>query len=91
MSMKQTNREGDTADYQRERRHALIGKQVMDRLGQPQDLHGIQVRPLWEAYYRVNILVGADAASAKVAQSYFLRADGDGNILVTTPEIRRQY
>jgi hypothetical protein len=39
----------------------------------------------------VNILVGLDAASAKVAHSYFLVADSDGNVLASTPKITRQY
>jgi hypothetical protein len=38
----------------------------------------------------VNILVGLDAASVKVAHSYFLVADSDGNILASTPKITRQ-
>jgi hypothetical protein len=39
----------------------------------------------------VNILVDLDAASAKVAYSYFLVADSDGNIVASTPKITRQY
>jgi hypothetical protein len=46
---------------------------------------------LWEDHYRVNVFVGVDAASAKVANSYFLVADIDGNILTSTPKITRQY
>jgi len=32
-----------------------------------------------------------DAASARVADSYFLVVDGDGVILASTPKISRQY
>jgi hypothetical protein len=39
----------------------------------------------------VNVLVGAEAASAKVAHSYFLVADLDGNIVESTPTITRRY
>jgi hypothetical protein len=35
-----------------------------------------------QADYRVNI---PRAASAKVAHSYFLKVDGDGNIIESTP------
>ena len=91
MTIKHNQPSSGTGRPERERINAVIGKHVMHRLGQPHDLFGIQVRPLWEAFYRVNILVGPDAASAKVAQSFFLEADGDGNILVTTPEITRLY
>jgi hypothetical protein len=70
---------------------AVIGKHVLHTLGQPDDLHRVQVRPLWQDHYRVNVVVGANAASVKVAHSYFLVADGDGNIVACTPELTRQY
>ena len=73
------------------RRHSLIGGQVLHALGQPGGLHRVQVRPLWEHHFRVNVLVGQDAASAKVAHSYFLVTDGGGNVLASTPVITRQY
>jgi hypothetical protein len=69
-----------------------IGNRVLDTLGQPGDLHKVQVRQLWDDHhYRVNVLVGADAASIKVAHSYFLVIDGNGAILASTPEITRKY
>jgi hypothetical protein len=81
----------DQEKQARQQRKAVIGKYVIDTLGQPHDLHGVQVRYLWEDHYRVNVLIGVDAASAKVAHSYFLVADSDGNILASTPKITRQY
>ncbi len=39
----------------------------------------------------MNVLVGVDAASAKIGHSYFLVADGDGNILASTPKIEKHY
>lgn len=41
-------------------RNTLIGEQVIHTLGQPDGLQGVQVRPLWEDHYRVNVLVVAD-------------------------------
>ena len=35
--------------------------------------------------------LSALAASATVAHSYFLQADGDGNIVATTPALARRY
>jgi hypothetical protein len=70
---------------------AAIGKQVTHALGQPNDLQQVQVRLLWGDRYRVNVLVGGDAVSARVAHSYFLVADGNGNILASTPQITRRY
>jgi hypothetical protein len=74
-----------------EKLSALIGERVLSQLGKPVDLHRVQVRRLWDGHYRVNILIGADAASAKVSDSYFLQADGDGNIVTSTPQISRHY
>ena len=75
----------------REKRNAVIGRQVIHTLGQPGDLLRVQVRPLWGDHFRVNVLVGVDAASARVAHSYFLVVDGDGTILDSRPKITRQY
>ena len=92
MSMQhQDNQHRDQEKQSRQQRKSVIGKQVIHTLGQPGQLHGVQVRHLWEDHYRVNILVGLDAASAKVAHSYFLVADNDGNIVASTPKITRQY
>ena len=68
-----------------------IGHQVMHALGQPGNLHKVQVWPLWEDHYRVNVVVGADATSARVAHSFFLVTDREGTILESTPEIARHY
>jgi hypothetical protein len=72
-------------------RNALIGMNVLDGVGKPSDLLQVQVRPLWDRRYRVNIFVGPDVASARVANSYFLEADEDGTVIASTPTITRQY
>jgi hypothetical protein len=71
--------------------HARIGVHVLRELGQPADFQTVQVRPLWAGHYRVNVLVGGNAASATVAHSYFLEADGDGNIVAAVPALARRY
>jgi hypothetical protein len=76
---------------EREQLKAIIGKHVIHALGRPSDLHRVQVRPLWGDHFRVNVFVGVDAASAKVAHSYFLVADSDGNVSAATPKITREY
>jgi hypothetical protein len=70
---------------------ALITKNVLRSLGQPGDLLRVQVRTLWGDYFRVNVLVGPDPASVKIAHSFFLRADDVGNIVSSTPIITKQY
>ena len=78
---KQKNREQD----------AVVGNSVLHALGQPRDLHRVQVRRLWEHYFRVNVFVGVDATTAKVAHSFFLATDGEGKITSCTPTITKQY
>ena len=70
---------------------ARIGATVLRELGHPAEFLAVQVRPLWGGHYRVNVLVGQTAASAAVAHSYFLEADGDGTVLKTIPALARRY
>ena len=77
--------------HERESLHALIGEQIIDALGQPGNLYRLLVRPLWKDHYRVNILVGENAGAAKIARSYFLQVDSEGNIVNSSPKITRQY
>jgi hypothetical protein len=76
---------------ERDKLNALIGSQVMQALGRPPDMQRLQVRRLWETYYRINVFVGQDIASAKVARSYFVRTNPDGRILESNPAIRKAY
>lgn len=75
---------------QAQHREAGIAQQVLDALGQPENLQRVQIRPLWEGRYRVNILVGLDTNSARVASSYFLVVDGKGSIVTSTPSLTRE-
>ena len=64
---KQPEQRQDRHDLERDRRaafHSLIGEQVIHALGKPGDLLQVQVRPLWENYYRANVFIGKDAGSA---------------------------
>ncbi len=86
--------EKQNMDQEKQRTRQLdtvIGKQVIETLGQPDDLHKVLVRRLWENHYRVNVFVGADEYSNKIAHSYFLVADSDGKIVSATPKITRKY
>jgi hypothetical protein len=76
---------------QRDAIHGVIGKEVVHRLGSPADLFRVQVRPVGGDRYRVNIFVGKQVTSSKIAQSYFVVADVEGNILSSTPTIARVY
>lgn len=81
----------DLERHKRDTLHSLIREQIIHGLGQPRDLLKVQVRPLWAHHYRVNVFVGNDAGSAQIADSYFLTADGAGNILASAPKITKKY
>jgi hypothetical protein len=70
---------------------ALISKQVMHALGKPANLLTVQIRPLWENWYRANVFIGRDVTAASIAHSYFLKVDRDGNIVESKPKITKQY
>jgi hypothetical protein len=91
MATKQQDQHAGEEKQERQELNAVIGRRVLHGLGEPGDFLRVQVRRLWDDHYRVNVLVGLDAASAKVAHSYFLVADGEGNISAATPEIMRRY
>jgi hypothetical protein len=92
MTAKQQEKQHTDQDKQaRQQLSDLIGNRVMHTLGQPVDFQRVQVRQLWQDRYRVNVLVGADAASVKVAHSYFLVIDSSGAILASTPAIKKAY
>lgn len=76
---------------ERQQAGAAIGIQVRAALGEPADLHRVDVRLLWDGHYRVNVLVGPDATCVRVRHSYFLVTDSSGKIVAATPSIRRLY
>ena len=76
---------------ERPQANAAIGHHVLQALGHPGDLHRVQVRPLWGDHYRVNVMTGADPTSVRIPHSYFVAADEQGNILASTPRIRKEY
>jgi hypothetical protein len=86
--------EQQPADAQKQGRpetNSLIGKNVLHMLGQPGNLIRVQVRTLWGDYCRVNVFAGSDAASTKIAHSFFVHTDAEGNILSSAPTITKQY
>jgi len=92
MATKQQEKQATESEKQgRQQLSAMIGKNVLHTLGQPTDLIRMQVRTLWGDYYRVNVLVGPDVTSVKIAHSFFLQADAEGKILSSTPSISKKY
>ena len=75
----------------RDRREAAIRAGVLAALGRPSRLYRVAVVPLWGDHFRVNVFTGEDPTSVQIPHSYFVAADGRGNILGSTPSIRREY
>src|SRR5262245_10880797 len=68
-----------------------IRARVLASLGVPPGLYRVSVLPVWAGRYRVNVLTGPDAASARVAHSYFLEVGEDGVIVSASPPLVRLY
>jgi hypothetical protein len=68
-----------------------LQRAVLAALGQPPHLFSVTVRPLWNKFHRVNVLVGDDAASVRIAHSFFIESEESGNILSSEPRIARLY
>ncbi len=74
-----------------ERVAVTISAAVMKALGHPAELFRVSVVRLWGNHYRVNVQTGPDAVSARIAHSYFLTADDNGQVLASVPAIARLY
>jgi hypothetical protein len=75
----------------REAMKALIRTQVVRSLGTPDDMLKVLVHPVGQDSFRVNVVVGKTVSTARIAESFFLTADVEGNILASTPKITRLY
>jgi hypothetical protein len=75
----------------RDRREGAIRAGVLAALGRPGRLYRVAVVPLWGDHFRVNVMTGEDPTSVRIPHSYFVAADGQGNILASTPAIRKEY
>jgi len=80
----------DMERHKRETLNSLVREQVIHALHEPGDLLGVQVRPLWGTNYRVNVFAGVNILCARMIHSFFLVTDADGNILTSTPELKRR-
>jgi len=72
-------------------RDDAVGGGVLAALGRPVGLYQVTARPLWQNYYRVNVLIGPDATNVRVAHSFFVDVGVSGEILSAIPPITRLY
>jgi hypothetical protein len=87
----QGNQQAEHAKQTHQQRSTVIVTQLLHDPGRPATLYRVEVRHLWEDHYRANVFVGSDASSTQVADSFFVVADADGNILASEPDITRKY
>jgi hypothetical protein len=73
------------------RREDTIRMNVLAALGRPGDLYRVAVVALWGDHFRVNVVTGADPTLVRIPHSYFVAADGRGNIVHAAPPILRLY
>jgi hypothetical protein len=60
---------------------------ILSALGHPNGVREVQVHLLWEGHYRVNVVVGPNAVEVRIAHSFFLVLDGDGNLAFVNPDL----
>jgi hypothetical protein len=87
----QGKQQAEPAQRTHEQRSGIIVSQLLRVLGWPTALYRVEVRHLWENHYRANVFVGPDAASTRIAHSFFLAADEHGNIIASAPDITKKY
>lgn len=68
---------------------AAVRAAVLAGLGRPPGLYELAVRRLWDQHYRVNVLVGPDAVSARIAHSFFVAVAAGGGVTADPPLARR--
>ena len=68
-----------------------ISRAVMTGLGRPDDLLEVTVRQVAGHNYRVNVVTGPDPTAARIAHSFFVTADDQGNVVGSTPPLARCY
>ncbi len=69
----------------------VVGRRVLAALGRPPGLYRVNAAPLWQSYFRVNVLTGPDPATIRTAHSYFIEVSAEGAIIAASPPIVRLY
>jgi hypothetical protein len=77
----------DTGEKEHMARNERISRRVSLAVSQSSAPCMVQVRLLWEDHFRVNVFVRENDGSSRIAHSFFLKADADGNILGSTPHL----
>jgi hypothetical protein len=70
---------------------AALCRFVIRELGRPSDLFRVSAVRLWDNHFRVNVQTGPDITSVRIAHSFFVSADEEGNVVASVPPIARAY
>jgi hypothetical protein len=70
---------------------AAVSASVINILGSPSNLFRVSAVRLWGDHYRVNVQIGSDPVSIRIAHSFFVAVDEKGNVRESTPQIVRVY
>ena len=71
-----------------------IARKILADLGKPSDLARIDVRPLWDECFRVNVLCTTSLGMmeiTRITDSFFIMTSADGEIVGSSPTIRHRY
>lgn len=68
-----------------------IGRSVLAALGRPAGLLRVTVRQVTDINHRVNVIVGPDPTTARIAHSFFVTTDAAGNLTGSVPPLVRSY
>jgi hypothetical protein len=63
----------------------------MSALGRPDDFLRVTARRVTAGGHRVNVIAGADPTTARIAHSFFVTTDADGNLTGSAPPLVRRY
>ena len=90
-TIEQDKQQAEQMKRTNEQRSGIIVGQLMQALGRPTALYRVEVRHLWDNQFRANVFVGSTVTSTRIAHSFFLKADENGNIVASMPSISRKY
>ena len=68
-----------------------VARNLLNRLGMPPRLYRVVVRRVGYLKYRANVFVGAGSGISRVAHSFFIHVDTEGQIIDSSPTISRTY
>ena len=68
-----------------------VGRAVLTALGRPAEFLRVTATRVGDTGHRVNVIVGGDPTLARIAHSFFVTTDADGNVTCSTPPIVRSY